>query len=521
MSSSVANLADAPPRLRVCIVAKSTPFIWVHHYIKAFRALCDVVTVGPALSAGDLAASGRSHLAHLVTSNDIDRGVANADELVGALPSDWRPDLIVSIQSGAPPVENIDWLSCPTAHISVDTWHDFAEMVYARPFDFVFAAQREFAAHFAAAGCAHAHWLPLACDPAVHRPMRVPVDQDVVFVGSAERAVHARRAERIERLAAHFSVFTNTALDGEAMSRAYSRGRLAFNSSVAQDVNMRVFETMAAGVPLLTNRDADANGLFDLFRDGEHLIAYDLVALAERYLADGAARQRIAQCARTEVLARHTYLHRVRALLDTISRHVDWDAARARPLRRGHGSLLDYVPAVPGRAVDYGMNAGVSKYALRRLGVTHFTGVAFRAEEAARRAQSFDAVAVRGGPDSMGGPFDTAFAVSAEDAGPAQDLLAEARALLRPGGTLVVGLSQRAVDDLAAPGGPGDLWAAVQSLGFVVLRMELRGPAHDDDVGAYVVARRQERSLKDIAREIYSRNPIPGLSLEETVARVP
>ena len=146
----MASSADPRPRLRVCIIAKATPIIWVHHYVKAFRAACDAITVGSALTSVDLAATGRTHLAHLVTPNDIDRDVEDAEELAGLLPEGWRPDLVVSIQSGVPQVENIAWVTCPTAYVSIDTWHAFAEMIHARPYDFVFAAQREFAAHFAA-----------------------------------------------------------------------------------------------------------------------------------------------------------------------------------------------------------------------------------------------------------------------------------------------------------------------------------------------------------------------------------
>lgn len=402
---------------------------------------------------------------------------------MAALPQGWRPDLVVTIQSGVPPIENIDWLACPTAYISVDTWHDFAEMIHARPYDFVFAAQREFAAHFANAGCAHAFWLPLACDPDAHRPVECRKDYDISFVGSTERLLHAQRIARLERLAERHSVLVDTALDCEAMSRAVCRGRLAFNSSVAQDVNMRVFEAMAMGVPLLTNRDADANGLLDLFRDGEHLIAYDdtdIEHLAGHYIATEDARQRVAAAARNEVLAKHTYLHRVQTLLDVVSSKIDWERFRAQPLLRGHGSLENYLPIVQGTTAEW----------------------------IPQRPQSAEA-------------YDTVIAVSNVDGRMTREAFADARSMLRTGGTLVAGLSRDDVRELSGTGQPGDAWAALEPLGFVVLRMELRDVRDEGEVYAFVFARRRDCTLKDIAREVYSRNPIPGLSLEETIARVP
>ncbi len=519
----MASLPESSPRLRVCIVCKATPFIWVHHYVKAFRAYCDVVTIGSSLNAGDLEATGREHLAHLVVPNNIDRDVSNVHELVETLPDGWRPDLVVTIQSGVPQIENIDWLACPTAHLSIDTWHDFAEMIHARPYDFVFAAQREFAAHFAAAGCADAHWLPLACDPDVHRPVSVENHHDIAFVGSVERSLHTERAERLNRLAEHFSVLADTALDATAMSRAYGCAKLAFNSSVAQDVNMRVFEVMAMGIPLLTNRNADANGLLELFRDREHLIAYDdsdLVELARRYLADDAARARIAENARTEVLAHHTYAHRVQSLLATVSEKIDWDRIRATPLLRGHGAMLDYLPTIPGHVADFGMNAGVSKYALRGKGVLKLTGLTLDTARAENRKGSYDEVFVMDCAADLP-QFDTVLAITSIDAPVSAGALLEIKTLLRCGGTVVAGLSRDDMAALSASQIPSDVWSALESLGFIVLRMELRESNSPHEPAAFIVARKRSRSLKEIAREVYGRNAIPSMSLDETIHRIP
>ena len=58
---------------------------------------------------------------------------------------------------------------------------DFAARVRAvrRPCDLVFAAQRDGAERLRAAGIESASWLPLACDPAVHRKHDVPKQYDI------------------------------------------------------------------------------------------------------------------------------------------------------------------------------------------------------------------------------------------------------------------------------------------------------------------------------------------------------
>ncbi len=57
------------------------------------------------------------------------------------------------------------------------------------------------------------------------------------------------------------------------MARTYSAARIAFNRSIRNDVNMRVFEAVACGSMLMTN-DLSDNGLATLFRDGMHLATY-------------------------------------------------------------------------------------------------------------------------------------------------------------------------------------------------------------------------------------------------------
>jgi hypothetical protein len=75
---------------------------------------------------------------------------------------------------------------------------------------------------------------------------------------------------------------------------------------------MRVFEAMAAGALLVTDRIQ--NGLADLFVEGEHYVGYSSVheALEQiaSYLSNISERDRIAQAGQALVLARHTFAHR-------------------------------------------------------------------------------------------------------------------------------------------------------------------------------------------------------------------
>jgi len=233
-----------------------------------------------------------------------------------------RPDLFLYVDSGRPRYfpRGLTTLECPTACYLIDVHIRPQELLrQAMFFDYAFSAQRDFVATLRAAGHPQAHWLPLACDPAVHRPYDVPKRYDIAFVGATGPGYERRRA-LLARLAQRFTLNDYTrSYTPDAMARVYSEARLVFNCALRHEVNMRVFEGPATGTALLTDRID--NGLAALMTDGAHVVLYDddtLVARAAELLGDEAARARIAAQGYAHVQAHHTYDHRVATLLDTV-----------------------------------------------------------------------------------------------------------------------------------------------------------------------------------------------------------
>ena len=78
----------------------------------------------------------------------------------------------------------------------------------------------------------------------------------------------------------------------------------------------RVFEAMACGAFVLTDRQKD---VLSLFKDGEHLVTFSDDADLDRkiafFLEHADERQRIATAGRQEVLKNHTYENRLSRLL--------------------------------------------------------------------------------------------------------------------------------------------------------------------------------------------------------------
>jgi len=207
----------------------------------------------------------------------------------------------------------------PSAFWAIDTHLDFDRCREKAPrFDVVFAPQRDGVDLLRGIGVNTASWLPLACDPEIHRKHDLAKQYDVAFVGNISPGPRADLLALIQRRYRN-SFVGNCYFDD--MARTYSSARIAFNRSIRNDVNMRVFEAVGCGSLLMTN-DLGDNGLAELLRDGVHLATYrepqDLLDKLAFYLDREAIRERIAAAGRAEAIAKHTYAHRMEKLLKDV-----------------------------------------------------------------------------------------------------------------------------------------------------------------------------------------------------------
>ncbi len=227
-------------------------------------------------------------------------------------------DLVVEVD-GPSQFSGLERVSVPKAQVVFHCWA-LHRADRGRAFDHNFVPQPDFVNRWRERG-ARTHWLPHAADPDYFRPYDLPEEYDIGFLGKTYPGSHDERRRLLDLLAARCALHYPLDRYFDEASRAYARCRLVFNrSSSLGDLNQRPFEAMACGRLVLTDRIG--NGLPDLFRDREHLVMYgddrELCEAVEHYLAHPDERRRIAAAGRREVLARHTYAHRMDTIIRTV-----------------------------------------------------------------------------------------------------------------------------------------------------------------------------------------------------------
>ncbi len=198
------------------------------------------------------------------------------------------------------------------------------------------------------AGAAHVHYLPMAADPSIHRPLTLTLAEqqeygaDVSFVGAgyANRRHHlpqwlskdwtfklwGNEWEGAANL--HHVLQRNGArIDTETCMKVFNATAVNLNlhscSGMGLDsqpdfVNPRTFELAACGAFQLVD---DRTLLPDLFTSDE-VVSFrrteDVPQLIQMWLTDPDGRRGRAEASRRRVLRDHTYRHRLQALLTTV-----------------------------------------------------------------------------------------------------------------------------------------------------------------------------------------------------------
>jgi hypothetical protein len=267
-------------------------------YIRPPTLGSDQVICGPEYP--DHAAGGR------VESLKTAHGEYDIGEVAARLPAQQRPTLLVvrgdNTARNVP--RNLGALKCRKVLVVGDTHHHPAPIrrllryAEAEPFDaIIFDYTRQHAHYFVEAGLRPVYWLPGFNIGRVHLPERIQQDIPMSFVGSTGNR-HPRRLALLRALKQVGLPLQVMRVPGSQARMIYARSRVNLNCSLNGDLNLRIFEILASGGMLLTDRLGPQAGLDLLFDEGRHLATYDSVAeciaLGRSLLADQALTARTA-----------------------------------------------------------------------------------------------------------------------------------------------------------------------------------------------------------------------------------
>jgi spore maturation protein CgeB len=227
------------------------------------------------------------------------------------------------------------------------------------------------------AGAKQINYLPMAADPAIHRPLTLTPDErnelaaDVSFVGAG----YSNRRQLLPRLVTQewtFKLWGNewdgaaalngvlqragARIDTETCVKVFNGTKVNINlhswtgeglDPHGDFVNPRTFELAACGAFQIVDERTLLREVFT----GEELVTAgrpdDLVSQVRHWLRDEAGRKQMADAARQRVLAEHTYVHRMRQLLAQIGVAQPDRVGAILQGERQAGALMEKSQSVP------------------------------------------------------------------------------------------------------------------------------------------------------------------------------
>ncbi len=273
------------------ILSHGLPFFCAYDTLKQYRGLHQVRT----LSAQPLA--DYRFRPEVDTLEDVLQRIA--PEFVPEVILVWTPE-------NDPPPLGIENSPVPTVCLAGD-WNIFyhAQEVNFGRYDVVLT-DRPGTRLLNNTFCTPTYWGPLyAHNPLLHRPMPVPKDIDVLYLGNLNanhRSPRQRFLQQVANLPDGLNVLLTTNIWGDAYATALSRARIVFNHSIRGELNLRVFETLACGsLPFFEDYNEEVK---DFFTDGVDIVLYNQDNFREKvryYLAHWDEAERIIAAGREKV----------------------------------------------------------------------------------------------------------------------------------------------------------------------------------------------------------------------------
>lgn len=163
----------------------------------------------------------------------------------------------------------------------------------------------------------NATWWTHFADTKIHYPMN---DIELQYVAVTSRGVGG--SQFLDTLTNHSEglVANKNGFSGVDHSKFLQSGLMVVQNSRWGEITRRLFEAMACGRMVITDRLHQSKKLEELFVDKKHIVYYDsleeCIHLMNYYAENSDEREIIANAGREQVLNNHTQVHRVDAILN-------------------------------------------------------------------------------------------------------------------------------------------------------------------------------------------------------------
>jgi tetratricopeptide (TPR) repeat protein len=241
-----------------------------------------------------------------------------------------RPDMIVftdhlGVHAFPEGLSNI--YGIPKVYYAVDTPINFWwQQHFAHLFDYTFSDQKHYANLLNEKGL-NSSWLPVGVDTKSYLPESADNQNkiyDFGFVGSLDPSRRPKRCRLVETLSNRYTLKTagdrqDGWLSPVESSQLYRQSKLALNECLFPGVTTRMFEAMASGTVLFTEKAGGDLG--ELFKAGEDFAWFEpdeLLNAADYWLGDDKRRRRTAKRSLEKVCASHDIVNRAETLLSTM-----------------------------------------------------------------------------------------------------------------------------------------------------------------------------------------------------------
>tara|TARA_R110000851_G_scaffold107051_1_gene227027 strand:+ start:19416 stop:20279 length:864 start_codon:yes stop_codon:yes gene_type:complete len=176
-------------------------------------------------------------------------------------------------------------------------------------------AQKPYISHFKNYADKHIWW-PTAVDTRWFKPDdSIKKDINLGFIGS----MIADRPQVLGRLNSTVGLQGFSNILGQDMVDLTNRFHIGFNKTISDDINMRVVETTACKIPLITNVSPGIESMYNLDRD---IIVYnndkEMIGVCQWLLSDSEARNQVAENGYANTLKNHTYFNRCQHIYEEL-----------------------------------------------------------------------------------------------------------------------------------------------------------------------------------------------------------